>query len=64
MQHNKQDYWEVLLRTLIFQVIIIIIIIIIIDSYYDRDSKDLHARICMNPPKGAQCMNTMIDLSD
>ena len=33
-------------------------------SYYDRDSKDLHAGICANPQKGAQCMNRMIDLSD
>ena len=32
-------------------------------SYYDRDSKDLHAGICTNPQKGAQCMNRMIDLS-
>ena len=39
----------------------IIIIIIII---YDRDSKDLHAGICTNPQKGAQCINRMIDLSD
>ena len=29
-----------------------------------RDSKDLHAGICANPQKGAQCMNRMIDLSD
>ena len=34
------------------------------ESYYDRDSKDLHALICTNPQKGAQCMNRMIDLSD
>ena len=34
------------------------------ESYYDRDSKDLHAGICTNPQKGAQCMNRMIDLSD
>ena len=34
------------------------------ESYYDRDSKDLHAGICANPQKGAQCMNRMIDLSD
>ena len=31
---------------------------------YDRDSKDLHAGVCTNPQKGAQCMNRMIDLSD
>ena len=29
-----------------------------------RDSKDLHAGICTNPQKGAQCVNRMIDLSD
>ena len=34
------------------------------ESYYDRDSKDLHAGICTNPQKGAQCMNRIIDLSD
>ena len=35
------------------------------ESYYDRDSKDLHAGICANPQKGPQCMNRiMIDLSD
>ena len=34
------------------------------ESYYDRDSKDLHAGICANPQKGTQCMNRMIDLSD
>ena len=34
------------------------------ESYYDRYSKDLHAGICANPQKGAQCMNRMIDLSD
>ena len=34
------------------------------ESYYDRDSKDLHAGICTNPQKGAQCMNRMIDLSE
>ena len=34
------------------------------ESYYDRDSKDLHAGICANPQKGAQCMNRMIDLSN
>ena len=34
------------------------------ESYCDRDSKDLHAGICANPQKGAQCMNRMIDLSD
>ena len=34
------------------------------ESYYDRDSKDLHAGICTNPQKGVQCMNRMIDLSD
>ena len=34
------------------------------ESYYDRDSKDLHAGICANPQKGAQCVNRMIDLSD
>ena len=34
------------------------------ESYYDRDSKDLHAGNCANPQKGAQCMNRMIDLSD
>ena len=34
------------------------------ESYYDRDSKDLHAGICANLQKGAQCMNRMIDLSD
>ena len=45
-------------------IIIIIIIISIRESYYDRDSKDLHAGICTNPQKGAQCMNRMIDLSD
>ena len=49
---------------IIIMIIIIIIIIIIIKSYYDRDSKDLHAGICANPQKGAQCMNRMIDLSD
>ena len=27
------------------------------ESYYGRDSKDLHAGICANPQKGAQCMN-------
>ena len=26
--------------------------------------KDLHAGICANPQKGAQCMNRTIDLSD
>ena len=26
--------------------------------------QDLHAGICTNPQKGAQCMNRMIDLSD
>ena len=31
------------------------------ESYY---SKDLHAGICANSQKGAQCMNRMIDLSD
>ena len=34
------------------------------EGYYDRDSRDLHAGICANPQKGAQCMNRMIDLSD
>ena len=34
------------------------------ECYYDRDSKDLHAGICANPRKGAQCMNRMIDSSD
>ena len=34
------------------------------ESYYDRDSNDLHAGICANPQKGAQCMNRMTDLSD
>ena len=34
------------------------------ESYYDRDSKDLHTGICANPQKSAQCMNRMIDLSD
>ena len=34
------------------------------ESYYDRDSKDLHAGICTNPQKGSQCMNRMIDLCD
>ena len=34
------------------------------ESYYDRDSKDLHAGICANLQKGAQCINRMIDLSD
>ena len=34
------------------------------ESYYDRDSKDLHAEISANPQKGAQCMNRMINLSD
>ena len=34
------------------------------ESYYDRDSKELHAGICANPQKGAQRMNRMIDLSD
>ena len=34
------------------------------ESYYDKDSKDLHAGICANPQKGAQCMNRVIDLSD
>ena len=34
------------------------------ESCYDRDSKDLHAGICSNPQKDAQCMNRMIDLSD
>ena len=29
-----------------------------------ENSKDLHAGICANPQKGAQCMNRMIDLSD
>ena len=41
-------------------IIIIIIIISIRESYYDRDSKDLHAGICTNPQKGAQCMNRMM----
>ena len=55
-------------------VIVVIIILKIIngrkhhesirESYYDRDSKDMHAGICTNPQKGAQCMNRMIDLSD
>ena len=34
------------------------------ESYYDRDSKDLHAGICTNPQKRSQCMNRMIDLCD
>ena len=34
------------------------------ESYYDRDSNDMHAGICANPQKGARCMNRMIDLSD
>ena len=34
------------------------------ESYYDRDSNDVHAGICPNPQKGAQCMNRIIDLSD
>ena len=34
------------------------------ESYYERDSKDLHAGICANPQKGAQCMKRMIDFSD
>ena len=34
------------------------------ESYYDRDSKDLHAGICANPQKGAECRNRIIDLSD
>ena len=34
------------------------------ESCYDRDSKDLHAGICANPQKAAQCMNRMIDLTD
>ena len=33
-------------------------------SYDDRDSKDVHAGICANPQKDAQCKNRMIDLSD
>ena len=34
------------------------------ESYCDRDSKDLHAGICVNPQKGAKYLNRMIDLSD
>ena len=34
------------------------------DGSITKDSKDLHAGICTNPQKGAQCMNRMIDLSD
>ena len=34
------------------------------ESYHDRYSKDLHAGICTNPQKGAQCMNRMNDMSD
>ena len=34
------------------------------DGCITKDSKDLHAGICTNPQKGAQCMNRMIDLSD
>ena len=30
------------------------------ESYYDRDSKDLHAEICTNPRKGSQCMKRMM----
>ena len=30
----------------------------------NNNKKDLHAGICTNPQKGAQCMNRMIDLSD
>ena len=33
-------------------------------SYCDRDSKDLHARICANPQKRALWLNRIIDLSD
>ena len=34
------------------------------ECYCDRDSKDLLAGICTNPPEGAYCMNRMTDLSD
>ena len=30
----------------------------------NNNNKDLHAGICANTQKGAQCMNRMIDLSD
>ena len=33
------------------------------ESYSDRDPKDEHATICMNPSEGAQCMNGMNDLN-
>ena len=34
------------------------------ESYYYRNSKDLHAGICTNPQKGSQCMNRMTELCD
>ena len=33
-------------------------------SYCDRDLKDLHAAICNNPQKGAQCLNRMFELCE
>ena len=67
---NNNDNDNLIMIIIMITIIIIIIIIIIKhqesirESYYDRDSKDLHAGICANPQKGAQCVNRMIDLSD
>ena len=60
----KANLIIIIIIIVIIIIIIVIMIIIIRESYYDRDSKDLHAGICANPQKGAQCMNRMIDLSD